>query len=202
MLKYIEIPYWNASAKWALCWSPILNDASFLELYRLSNFIRRPWVFQHIAILLRSVSKHALWNAWFTESLRSRLQHCDPEPPPSKNKKRQGFGLDARICRYKCKTLHTGAVNKLGELKARENPVVQKVLNSWQLLHWLNVLRWYTKVYTDFGPPLWLVVKSFWLLTQGSRVRFPPLPDFSEKQWVWNGVHSASWTIGGATWKK
>jgi hypothetical protein len=32
----------------------------------------------------------------------------------------------------------------------------------------------------------------FWLLTQGSRVRFPALPDFSEQQWVWNGVHSAS----------
>jgi hypothetical protein len=27
------------------------------------------------------------------------------------------------------------------------------------------------------------------------------LPDFSE-QWVGNGVHSASWTIGAATWKK
>jgi hypothetical protein len=24
------------------------------------------------------------------------------------------------------------------------------------------------------------------------RVRFPALPDFSEKQWVWNGVHPAS----------
>jgi hypothetical protein len=28
------------------------------------------------------------------------------------------------------------------------------------------------------------------------------LPDFSEQQWVWNGVHSALWTIWGATWKK
>jgi hypothetical protein len=28
------------------------------------------------------------------------------------------------------------------------------------------------------------------------------LPDFSEQQWVWNGAHSASWTIWGATWKK
>jgi hypothetical protein len=28
------------------------------------------------------------------------------------------------------------------------------------------------------------------------------LPDFSEQQWVWNGVYSASWTIWGATWKK
>jgi hypothetical protein len=28
------------------------------------------------------------------------------------------------------------------------------------------------------------------------------LPEFSEQQWVWNGVHSASWTIWGATWKK
>jgi hypothetical protein len=28
------------------------------------------------------------------------------------------------------------------------------------------------------------------------------LPDFSEQYWVWNGVHSASWTIWGATWKK
>jgi hypothetical protein len=52
------------------------------------------------------------------------------------------------------------------------------------------------------GPPLWSSGKSFWLLTQGSRVRFPALPDFSEQQWVWNGVHSASWTILGATWKK
>jgi hypothetical protein len=28
------------------------------------------------------------------------------------------------------------------------------------------------------------------------------LRDFSEQKWVWNGVHSASWTIWGATWKK
>jgi hypothetical protein len=28
------------------------------------------------------------------------------------------------------------------------------------------------------------------------------LPDFSEQQWVWKGVHSASRTIWGATWKK
>jgi hypothetical protein len=52
------------------------------------------------------------------------------------------------------------------------------------------------------GPPLWSSSQSFWLLTQGSWVRFPALPDFSEQQWVWNGVHSASWTIWGATWKK
>jgi hypothetical protein len=26
------------------------------------------------------------------------------------------------------------------------------------------------------------------------------LPDFSEQQWVWNGAHSASWTIWGTTW--
>jgi hypothetical protein len=44
-------------------------------------------------------------------------------------------------------------------------------------------------------PPLWSNGQSFWLLTQGSRVRFPTLPDFPEQQWVWNGVHSASWTI-------
>jgi hypothetical protein len=31
-------------------------------------------------------------------------------------------------------------------------------------------------------------VLSGWL----SRVRFPTLPDFSEQQWVWNGLHSAS----------
>jgi hypothetical protein len=42
------------------------------------------------------------------------------------------------------------------------------------------------------GPPLWSSGQSFWLLTQGSMVRFPALPDFSEQQWVWNGVHSAS----------
>jgi hypothetical protein len=35
------------------------------------------------------------------------------------------------------------------------------------------------------------LVVSFSLLTQRSRVRFPALPDFSEYQWVWNGVHSA-----------
>jgi hypothetical protein len=28
------------------------------------------------------------------------------------------------------------------------------------------------------------------------------LLDFSEQQWVWNGVHSASWTIWAATWMK
>jgi hypothetical protein len=51
-------------------------------------------------------------------------------------------------------------------------------------------------------PPLWSSGQSFWLLTQGSRVRFLTLPDVSEQQWVWTGVHSASWTIWGATWKK
>jgi hypothetical protein len=51
-------------------------------------------------------------------------------------------------------------------------------------------------------PPLWSSGQSFWLLTQGSRVRFSALPDFSEQQWVWNGVHLFSWTIWGATWKK
>jgi hypothetical protein len=52
---------------------------------------------------------------------------------------------------------------------------------------------------SDFGrlrsyvlPPLWSSGQSFWLLTQGSRFRFPALPDFSEQQWVWKGVHSAS----------
>jgi hypothetical protein len=34
---------------------------------------------------------------------------------------------------------------------------------------------------------------SFWLQIQRSWVRFPALPDFSENQWVWNGVYSASW---------
>jgi hypothetical protein len=28
------------------------------------------------------------------------------------------------------------------------------------------------------------------------------LQDLSEQQWVWNGVHSASWTILGASWLK
>jgi hypothetical protein len=28
------------------------------------------------------------------------------------------------------------------------------------------------------------------------------LPDFSERQWVWNGAHSALWTIWGVTWMK
>jgi hypothetical protein len=28
------------------------------------------------------------------------------------------------------------------------------------------------------------------------------LPDCSEQQCFWKGVHSASWTIWGATWKK
>jgi hypothetical protein len=41
-------------------------------------------------------------------------------------------------------------------------------------------------------PPLWSSDQSVWLLTQGSRVRFPALPDLSEQQWVCNGVHSAS----------
>jgi hypothetical protein len=43
-----------------------------------------------------------------------------------------------------------------------------------------------------FFPPPWSSGQSDWLLTQGSRFRFPALPDFSEQQWVWNGVHSAS----------
>ena len=41
-------------------------------------------------------------------------------------------------------------------------------------------------------PPLWSSGQGIWLQIQRSRVRFPALPDFSEWQWVWNGVHSAS----------
>jgi hypothetical protein len=35
---------------------------------------------------------------------------------------------------------------------------------------------------TEYRPPLWSNGQSFWLLTQGSRVRFAALPDFSEQQ--------------------
>jgi hypothetical protein len=63
------------------------------------------------------------------------------------------------------------------------------------LLSWLLLRR---RTVLDFE----FVRKRVWLLTQGSRVRFQALPDFSEQQWVWNGVHSASWTIWGATWMK
>jgi hypothetical protein len=42
-----------------------------------------------------------------------------------------------------------------------------------------------------YTPPLWSSGQSSWMQTQKSRVRFPALPDFSEYQWVWNGVHSA-----------
>jgi hypothetical protein len=45
-------------------------------------------------------------------------------------------------------------------------------------------------------------VHSFWSGLDSTRVQFPALPDFSEQQWVWNGVHSASWTIWRAIWKK
>ena len=32
----------------------------------------------------------------------------------------------------------------------------------------------------SLGPPLWSSGQSFWLQIQGSQVRFPALPDFSE----------------------
>jgi hypothetical protein len=44
---------------------------------------------------------------------------------------------------------------------------------------------------TIFRPPLRSTGQSSWLQTQRSRIRFPALSDFSEWQWVWNGVHSA-----------
>ena len=44
----------------------------------------------------------------------------------------------------------------------------------------------------EWRPPLWSSGQSFWLQIQRSRVRFPTLPDFSEQQWVWKGVYSAS----------
>jgi hypothetical protein len=50
----------------------------------------------------------------------------------------------------------------------------------WNIIH---ILR----------QPLWSSGQSFWLQIQRSWARFPALSDFSEKQWVWNGVHSASW---------
>jgi hypothetical protein len=40
-------------------------------------------------------------------------------------------------------------------------------------------------------PPLWSSGQTSWLQTHSSRVWSPALPDFSEYQWVWNGVHSA-----------
>ena len=48
-------------------------------------------------------------------------------------------------------------------------------------------------VYDHFNRlPLWSSGQGIWLQIQRSWVRFPALPDFSEWQWVWNGVHSAS----------
>jgi hypothetical protein len=40
------------------------------------------------------------------------------------------------------------------------------------------------------GPPLWSSGQSSWLQIRRSRVRFLALQ--KKKQWVWNGVHSAS----------
>jgi hypothetical protein len=47
--------------------------------------------------------------------------------------------------------------------------------------------------------PLWSSGQSFWLQIQRSLVRFPALPDFSERHWVWNGVHSPSWVLMSIT---
>ena len=44
-------------------------------------------------------------------------------------------------------------------------------------------------IYCYCGPPLWSSGQGIW--------RFPALPHFSEWQWVWNGVHSASWASWG-----
>jgi hypothetical protein len=41
-------------------------------------------------------------------------------------------------------------------------------------------------------PTLWSSGQSSWLQIQRSRVWFAALTDFSEKYWIWNGVHSAS----------
>jgi hypothetical protein len=46
----------------------------------------------------------------------------------------------------------------------------------------------YTAAYTPWAP-LWSSDHNSWLQTQKSLVRL--LPDFSEKYWIWNGVHSA-----------
>ena len=64
--------------------------------------------------------------------------------------------------------------------------------SSWPVLGWPLPLI-YDKLWRLNGPPLWSSVQGIWLQIQRSRVRFPALPDFSEWQWVWNGVHSASW---------
>jgi hypothetical protein len=49
-----------------------------------------------------------------------------------------------------------------------------------------------TETFVDFHrytSPLWSNGQSSWLQIQGSRVRFLALPNFSEKQLVWNGIH-------------
>jgi hypothetical protein len=43
------------------------------------------------------------------------------------------------------------------------------------------------------GPPLWSSGQSFWLATDPKVLgSIPGASRFSERQWVWNGVHSAS----------
>jgi hypothetical protein len=41
-------------------------------------------------------------------------------------------------------------------------------------------------------PPLWSNGQSSWLQIQRS-ISIPDATKFTEKSWVWNGVHSASW---------
>jgi len=52
----------------------------------------------------------------------------------------------------------------------------------FSLLGHHQVAKFYETKYclcvVDVGPPLWSSGQSFWLQIQGSRVRFPALPDF------------------------
>ena len=60
--------------------------------------------------------------------------------------------------------------------------------------------HWHKIILVNFcfsWPPVWSSGQGIWLQIQRSRVWFPVLPDFPEWQWVWNGVHSASWASWG-----
>jgi hypothetical protein len=59
--------------------------------------------------------------------------------------------------------------------------------NSGALVINIYSLLWHKR------PPLWSSGQSFWLQIQRSWSSIPGVSRFSEKQWVWNGVHSASW---------
>ena len=64
----------------------------------------------------------------------------------------------------------------------------QKVI-SLSSLNWMHLLH----LLEAEWPPGWPSGQHAWLLIMRSRVRSPVLPQILNVDWVWNGVHPASW---------